>query len=217
MPTVFVVGALDADAAMAQPAGNSLPAEQCITYRDNNAGGYQLVNQCDYPINVAWCSEPVAERCAQDQNWKQLPLASRAELPGQFVPAQSISLFACRAPAAVKLLSGNMAECQPETRSGKSPLPWLPAASLKNPGAIITANDYPLKLENISGTTRFDMTVGADGKPLSCSVTASSGHATLDNAACKAFLKRARFSPVKDASGKPVTGRYKGAVTWKVP
>jgi TonB family protein len=159
----------------------------------------------------------LAENCARDQNWKQLKIEPRAELPGQFVPAQAVSLFACRAPAMVNLLPGNMATCQSNMAQVETPLPWLPAAALKNPSAIITPEDYPAKLEGVTGTTRFDMTVGADGRAISCSVTTSSGHAPLDNAACKAFLKRARFSPAKDEQGRAIAGRYKGAVTWKVP
>ena len=96
-------------------------------------------------------------------------------------------------------------------------IPLLLSAALKNPGAIISDKDYPSSQHDKEGTTRFDLMVGADGRPLSCTTTVSSGHKALDDTACNAFLKRARFSPAKDASGNPVTGRYKGSVTWKAP
>jgi periplasmic protein TonB len=96
-------------------------------------------------------------------------------------------------------------------------MPQLLTASLKNPGSIITAKDYPPSQYDKEGNTRFDLIVGPDGMPMSCKTTLSSGHDILDKTACSAFLKRARFTPAKDANGAPVTGLYKGSVTWKAP
>ena len=59
------------------------------------------------------------------------------------------------------------------------------------------------------------MAVAADGRPQSCVVTRSSGKEALDKATCDAFMKRARFTPAKDANGVAIAGRYRGNVTWK--
>ena len=88
-----------------------------------------------------------------------------------------------------------------------------------NPGAWATNDDYPtgaLRREE-QGTTRFRVTVGADGRVTSCSITGSSGSTELDNTACSLITRRARFTPATDGEGKPTTGAYANAVRWVVP
>jgi TonB family protein len=196
------------------------PAEQCITYRELSTGGYRLINACDYPLSVAWCSDatPAGGECGRNLGWQNARVEAKGDVPGQFSAAQAINLFACRFPKTVETLLGGAARCQsPPPVEVPSVVPILPAAALKNPAAVITDSDYPLSMQGKQGTTRFELTVAADGRPVSCSVTTSSGHADLDSNACKAFLRRARFSPAKDAQGNPIAGRYRGAVTWKAP
>jgi TonB family protein len=194
------------------------PAEHCIVYRELATGGYRLINECDYPLSVAWCSDatPAGGECGRNLGWQNARVEAKGDVPGQFEAAQAISLFACRFPKTVETLLGGSARClSPLPTEVASVVPILPAAALKNPAAIITDSDYPASMQNKQGTTRFELTVGADGRPVSCSVTTSSGHADLDSSACKAFLRRARFSPAKDLQGNPIAGRYRGAVTWK--
>jgi TonB family protein len=196
------------------------PAEQCVAYRELTGGGYRLVNECDYTLSVAWCSDttPTGGECARNLGWQNSRVEAKGDVPGLFIPAQAINLFACRFPKTVQVVLNGSARCQGAGTADAPPaIPILPAASLKNPAAIITNSDYPTSLQGKEGTTKFELTVGADGRPVSCSVTSSSGHADLDNAACRAFLKRARFSPAKDAAGQPISGRYRSAVTWKTP
>jgi TonB family protein len=195
------------------------PAEQCIAYREIGTAGYRLVNACDYALNVSWCSDltPSSGDCARNLGWQNARIEAKGDVPGQFSAAQAISLFACRFPKTVEVVAGGSARCQNTAPADPPALPLLPAAALKNPASIVTASDFPASSKNLQGTTRFEMTVGADGKPVSCSVTTSSGHTDLDSAACKAFLKRARFSPAKDLQGNPVPGRYRGSVSWKAP
>jgi TonB family protein len=203
--------------AFAQSSVSERPTEQCIGYREASAGVYRLFNECDYPVAVSWCSDllPNSGDCARKLGWQNARVEPKNDVPGQYNPAQTINLFACRIPKTVEILTGGSGRCQiPAALDAPSALPILSAASLKNPAAIIQRNDYPTTVKDISGTSRFEMTVGADGKPISCSVTQSAGHPDLDNAACKAFLKRARFSPAKDAKGKATAGRYRGAINW---
>ena len=88
-----------------------------------------------------------------------------------------------------------------------------------NPGEWVTNDDYPdaaLRAEE-QGRTRFRIEVGANGRPTSCTVTASSGSASLDNAACRLLMRRARFVPGKDANGDPVGGAYANSFNWRIP
>lgn len=88
-----------------------------------------------------------------------------------------------------------------------------------NPGSWANANDYPSRAlrEEREGTTRFRLTVNADGRVSDCQITGSSGHADLDEAACKNLTRRARFRPALDANGDPTTGSYSNAVRWQIP
>ncbi len=88
-----------------------------------------------------------------------------------------------------------------------------------NPGNWANANDYPSRAlrEEREGTTRFRLTVNADGRVSDCQITGSSGHSDLDQAACKNLTRRARFRPALDANGNPTTGYYSNAVRWEIP
>jgi TonB family protein len=204
---------------IAQTPAAQKPAEQCIAYREM-IGGYRLVNECDFPLSVAWCSDatPSGGECGRKLGWQNARVEAQGDVPGQFVAAQAINLFACRVPKTVEILIGGSARCEAEAnRDTPAALPIMSAASLKNPAAVVTASDYPASDHDKQGTTKFEMTVGADGRPVSCAVTSSSGYDKLDSAACRAFLKRARFSPAKDLQGNPIPGRYRGTVTWRAP
>lgn len=96
--------------------------------------------------------------------------------------------------------------------------PKSPTAKGK-PALWVTPNDYPaseLRLEH-EGLTRFRVTVSADGKPLSCSVTASSGWPMLDDTACAKVMSRSAFEPATDETGARAEGSYNGAVRWQIP
>jgi TonB family protein len=203
--------------AIAMQAAAPLAAENCIFYREDGNGGFRLTNTCDYAIDVAFCSQPKTDPglCLRTQSWSRERMQARAEGQSQIFPEHSIDLFACRTPATVEVLPSGMARCNAGV--AEVAIPLLVSASLKNPGSIITASDYPASNHDKEGTTRFDLIVGPDGKPVSCTTTQSSGHAVLDQTACNAFMKRARFSPAKNANGAFTTGRYRGSVTWKAP
>jgi TonB family protein len=195
----------------------SLAADNCVAYRADDNGGYRLTNACDFAIEVAYCAQPQSEPdlCLRTQSWIRARLDARSEGQSPIPPGQALDLFACRQPGAIEILPSGMARC---TAGPPEPvIPLLLSASLKNPGAIITDKDYPVSQHNKEGTTRFELMVGPDGKAISCLTTVSSGHDVLDKTACNAFVKRARFSPAKDANGNPTMGRYKGSVTWKAP
>lgn len=86
-------------------------------------------------------------------------------------------------------------------------------------GTWATTNDYPARdlREGNQGTVGFLLTVGTDGKVLSCAVTRPSGHPGLDKAACDNVTRRARFDPATDETGARVTGTYGGTIRWTIP
>jgi periplasmic protein TonB len=108
----------------------------------------------------------------------------------------------------------SLSECRPKPK-GKP----TPATPKGNPGSWANTNDYPsaaLSKEQ-EGTTGFSVTIGPDGRVISCSITSSSGHASLDSTTCAKVKSRARFNPAKDADGNPTTGSYSSRVRWQIP
>lgn len=102
------------------------------------------------------------------------------------------------------------------------PAPRLRAVALAprgNPGTWVTNDDYPTAALNAEeqGRTRFTLSVGADGRPTACTITGSSGSSTLDQAACKLLMKRAKFAPGKDADGQATGGTWSKSFLWQIP
>lgn len=214
LPFAAIIAALQPQPANAMQAGApaaDYAAEQCVSYNRATADSFNLVNNCDAPIEVALCAEAESGACTQPQNFVRHIVTARGQLPDSFRSLQVLNVFACKSPAVVQLGQGGLAGCDP---TGLANLPLLLASSLKNAASIITASDYPAGVA-ADGNTRFEMRVGADGKPQSCFVTVSSGKDALDKATCNAFMKRARFTPAKDSNGRATDGRYRGNVTWK--
>lgn len=86
-------------------------------------------------------------------------------------------------------------------------------------GSWVTNDDYPPSAirEEAQGTTGVSLSVGADGRVTGCSVTASSGNAALDQAACRNIQRRARFNAALDRDGNPTSSTYTRRVRWQLP
>ena len=103
-----------------------------------------------------------------------------------------------------------------------SPVPSFTLKAARPQGNMaswVTTNDYPtsgLRGEH-EGSVRYRLSVDAAGKVTSCSVTATSGFADLDSAACTVLARRAKFTPASDDSGAKVAGNFSGTVTWRLP
>lgn len=83
-----------------------------------------------------------------------------------------------------------------------------------------TTDDYPREAlrRREQGTVTFSILVGPDGRVADCTVTGSSGSASLDAATCRILRERARYRPARDPQGNAVAGREDGlAVTWSLP
>lgn len=82
----------------------------------------------------------------------------------------------------------------------------------------ITGRDYPKAAAEAGaqGTVAMRFTVGVDGKPSDCRITRSSGNADLDATTCRLILKRFRYAPSRDASGKPYPDTVTGEQVWEL-
>jgi TonB family protein len=99
-----------------------------------------------------------------------------------------------------------------------APEPSTAARATANLASLFSDKDYPAEaLRNEEeGIVAFRLAVGADGKPTQCSITATSGSASLDDATCRILMERARFTPARDAQGKPTTDEVSGRINWKM-
>ena len=84
--------------------------------------------------------------------------------------------------------------------------------------SLISDEDYPASAirANEQGRTGYRLTVGTNGRVTGCTVTSSSGSATLDSTTCRILRARARFTPARDAQGEPVEAFHEGVITWSL-
>ena len=82
----------------------------------------------------------------------------------------------------------------------------------------MTNDDYPLaaRRAGLEGTVYFRLDIDAEGRPSACTITQSSGHAVLDDATCPLLMKRARFNPARDDTGKAVAGSWNSRFRWSL-
>ena len=138
-------------------------------------------------------------------------------------PTPPQDVFIPLAPAGPANVAGDIAPPMPTPAPPEpAPAPKAAAVAVKprgDPGSWVTNEDYPdaaLRGEE-QGRTAFRLDVGADGRPASCAVTASSGSRTLDAAACRLLMRRARFAPGRDADGRSVGGTWSNSFRWTIP
>lgn len=107
-------------------------------------------------------------------------------------------------------------EPQPSPRATFTPRAAAPKGA---PGLWVTENDYPTRAirEGRDGATRIALAIGADGRPTSCTVIASSGSGDLDDTACARMMQRARFEPATGDDGRRTTGSWTTTVRWQLP
>lgn len=105
----------------------------------------------------------------------------------------------------IALLAAQTQDVLPVTRAKpRTATPW------------ITNDDYPAAeaRQHHEGTVGFALLVDESGRATKCDVTASSGYPGLDNGACFLLMRRARFDPARDASGRAVASTFPGRFTW---
>ncbi|MEG8039512.1 TonB family protein [Sphingomonas sp. LR60] len=122
-------------------------------------------------------------------------------------------------PTLPPLASGNdgVTVDQPATIAAVSKASGVLARGNRNDW--ITTDDYPpsaIRAEE-EGVVGIALRINAEGRIDPCSVTASSGHASLDQATCRLYQRRARFTPAHDDAGAPVTATFTDRIRWQLP
>jgi protein TonB len=72
---------------------------------------------------------------------------------------------------------------------------------------LFTADDYPASAQaaGAEGTAQAELTIGTDGRVVSCNLVRSTGNTALDQATCNILRRRAKFTPARDSNGNPTT------------
>lgn len=86
-------------------------------------------------------------------------------------------------------------------------------------GSWITQDDYPPAAlrEEKEGTSVISWTINTQGRVEGCRTVQSSGSSDLDDAACRALTRRARYTPAKDQNGNPIATTKQRRVRWVIP
>jgi periplasmic protein TonB len=76
--------------------------------------------------------------------------------------------------------------------------------------------NYPSRAirDEVEGRVGVRVTVGANGRVESCSVTGSSGSSVLDDAACEGMQRYARFNPALNAAGDPISASWSTTIVY---
>lgn len=80
----------------------------------------------------------------------------------------------------------------------------------------VTLDDYPPRARNEEkeGTSVIGWTINTQGRAENCHTIRSSGSTDLDEAACRALTRRARYTPAKDQNGNPIATTKQRGVKW---
>jgi len=94
-----------------------------------------------------------------------------------------------------------------------------PVQPLGDPQQWVTPDDYPpaaLRAQ-AEGIVRVALSIDAAGNLTNCRVDQSSGNADLDAATCALLMRRAKFTPAHDASGRAIASRALQRFHWEIP
>ena len=88
-----------------------------------------------------------------------------------------------------------------------------------NRTAWFTTDDYPAAALRAGdeGIVAVTLSIAPDGRVADCAVTQPSGSATLDQATCRLYRSRGRFTPARDEAGNPIAATYRDRVRWQLP
>ncbi|WP_166041008.1 energy transducer TonB, partial [Sphingosinicella sp. YJ22] len=90
------------------------------------------------------------------------------------------------------------------------------ASRARHMSGQIVRRDYPRAAVEARAEGRVEtrFTVGTDGRVSNCRVTRSSGNAALDQTTCRLIEQRFRWTPARDAQGRPVAEERGWQQTW---
>lgn len=90
-----------------------------------------------------------------------------------------------------------------------------PAGRLDN---LFSGKDYPAVAmrKNLMGTTTLVLLIDELGKVGDCTVTRTSGAASIDAQSCAIIRERGKFRPAIGLDGKPTKSSWKQSITWRL-
>ncbi len=111
--------------------------------------------------------------------------------------------------------------------AARPPAPAVPPPTATTTMAPQPLTDWPFRFQDDDypssamradeqGTTRYRVEIGTDGRVARCTVTGSSGSASLDSTSCRVVARRARFTPARDSAGNAIPDLREGEVTWRI-
>lgn len=87
---------------------------------------------------------------------------------------------------------------------------YVDAQVLMNPNEIVSSNDYTSYNE---GRTEYRLTLARNGRPISCEVVKSSGHADLDQKTCNLTVERSVFD-MSQVPAAAIMPSYRSSIKW---
>lgn len=86
------------------------------------------------------------------------------------------------------------------------------------PERLIASGDYPSQAlsERRGGRTKVSLLIDEKGATRECVVEEHSGVASIDAQTCIIIMKRSKFTPAQDQSGKPVKSFLSYAFRWQI-
>jgi len=116
----------------------------------------------------------------------------------------------------------SLAECTERlneriTRNTAEAASAVQPVELERWAAILQAN-YPRQMLREEEEARIGvrLTIGTDGKPTYCEVTAVVGPTSFNDTVCLLMLRHATFEPARDENGDPLVSRYSTRVSFQL-
>lgn len=102
-----------------------------------------------------------------------------------------------------------------DDEKGSEGLKEGPTANLSN---LFSAEDYPAIaiVQGDMGSVAFVLLIDEQGKVADCTVTETSGLASLDAQSCAIVKERGKFKPAIGLDGKPAKSSYFQRITWRI-
>lgn len=93
------------------------------------------------------------------------------------------------------------------------------ATPRRNPGEWIRTGDYPSDLwqRGAQAVVHFRLSLDNEGLPTACKVQQATGPEAFGELVCSLLMRRARFHPALDASGKSIASYWSETVSFKMP
>jgi TonB family protein len=85
-------------------------------------------------------------------------------------------------------------------------------------GKWFSSDDYPIEMlsQGYEGNVNIRVIVDAAGTPVSCHVQSSTRPQGFDDIVCRQVMKKGRFHPALDASGKPIKSYWRQSVSFRI-